>query len=208
MDILKSCIDFTNALSSKEPTPGGGGASAFCGALGCALSLMVANLTKGKKKYAEYEGDICRIISVAEGLKEELLNLVEEDKRVFEPLSKAYGIPKDDPSRDEIMEKALLDASSVPVKIMSTVLKVIDLHGELAEKGSKLAVSDVGVGILFCKSALIGASLNVYINTKLMKNREQALQINEKTKEAVSAGSEKCDEIYKKVYDQIVTEEN
>lgn len=194
-----SCTEFVDVLASKAPVPGGGGASALVGAVGTALGSMVGNLTVGKKKYASVEADIYAIMDKASALQKELLRLVDEDAVVFEPLSKAYGIPKDDPNRQTIMEDALKAACSVPMDIMRTCTKAIDLHEELAAKGSALALSDVGVGVVFCKSALMGASLNVFINTKSMTDKAYAAQIEEEADALLSKYCAKADEIYDSV---------
>jgi len=110
--------DFIAALSSKEPVPGGGGASALIGAVGVALCSMVANLTSGKKKYAEYQSDIEGIISRTSKSISNLLRLIEKDAEAFEPLWASYGISKDDPSRDEMLENALVAACSVRMEIL------------------------------------------------------------------------------------------
>ncbi|MEG0035475.1 MAG: cyclodeaminase/cyclohydrolase family protein, partial [Oscillospiraceae bacterium] len=112
--------NFAEVLASNAPVPGGGGASALVGAVGAALASMVSNLTSGKKKYAEYEGDIQRILAEATELREALLHQIDEDAACFEPLSRAYGIPKDDPQRAEIMENALHLACTAPLSIMKT----------------------------------------------------------------------------------------
>ena len=172
---------FTEILASKEPVPGGGGACALVGAIGTALASMVGNLTTGKKKYAEFEADIQRILKKAEELRNALLPLIDEDAKCFEPLSAAYGLPKDDPKRDGIMENALCLACTAPLAIMKRASEAIALHAELAMKGSSLMVSDVGVGVLCCKTALMGASLSVLINIRLMKNREYADALKSET---------------------------
>jgi len=172
--INKPCDEFVEVLSSKAAVPGGGGACALVGAVGTALGAMVGNLTTGKKKYADVEADIMELLEKASALQEELLRLVDEDAVVFEPLSKAYGIPKDDPTREQVMEDALKLACTVPMDIMRLCARAIELHDEFAKKGSVLALSDAGVGAIFCKSALQGASLNVYINTGYMTDRNYA----------------------------------
>jgi len=199
----KSCIEFTDMLASGAPVPGGGGASAMVGALGTALGSMVGNLTLGKKKYESVQEDIKVILEKAKVLQQKLLTLVEKDAEVFEPLSKAYGLPRnteeEKKKRDEVMEEALKLACSVPIEIMEKSLEAIALHEELAVKGTRLAISDVGVGVLFCKSALMGASLNVFINTKLMKDREYAQSINGTTEKMLEEGMTKADRIYSEV---------
>lgn len=196
----KSCLEFLNMLSSGAPVPGGGGASALAGALGMALGSMVGNLTLGKKKYENVQEEIKIILQKADAIQKDLVSLVEEDAIVFEPLSKAYGLPKiteeEKKIRDEVMEDALRLACSVPLKIMEKSLEAISLHEELAVKGTRIAISDVGVGVIFCKSALMGASLNVFINTKLMKDMDYAADINKKAEEMLADGISRADEVY------------
>lgn len=194
--------EFIEQLSSKAPVPGGGGASALVGAIGVALCSMVANLTSGKKKYAQYQTEIDEIIVRTKNSAHRLLELIQKDAEVFEPLSAAYGIPKDAPGREDILENALFEACSVPMEILREVSGVIDILEQLKEKGSKLAVSDVGVAASACKSAMEGAIMNVYINTKLMKDRERALKINQEAKVILEEGAVRCI----KIYDQITEE--
>jgi len=170
----KPCAEFVEVLSTKSPVPGGGGASALVGAVGMALGAMVGSLTVGKKKYADVEGEIIELMNKASALQKELLHLVDEDAVVFEPLSKAYGIPKDDPTREQVMEDALKLACTVPMDIMRLCARAIELQEEFAAKGSVLALSDAGVGAVLCKAAMQGASLNVFINTQSMTDKKYA----------------------------------
>ena len=185
----KPATQFLSELSSNAPVPGGGGASAAVGAFAAALGMMVTNLTIGKKKYADYEEEVKAVRDRLEGLRDQLIDLVDGDAVAFEPLSKAYSIPKDDPERDTIMENALYEASVVPMSIMETVLAAAKELEVLVEKGSRLAVSDVGVGILFAQAAIEGASLNVYINTKSMKDRERAAALDAKADAIIAEGA-------------------
>ncbi len=185
----KPATQFLSELSSNAPVPGGGGASAAVGAFAAALGMMVTNLTIGKKKYADYEEEVKTVRDRLEGLRDHLIDLVDGDAVAFEPLSKAYSIPKDDTERDTIMENALYEASVVPMSIMETVLAAAKELEVLVEKGSKLAVSDVGVGILFAQAAIEGASLNVYINTKSMKDRERAAALDAKADAIIAEGA-------------------
>ncbi|NLB29068.1 MAG: cyclodeaminase/cyclohydrolase family protein, partial [Clostridiales bacterium] len=136
-----SATEFVSVLSSKAAVPGGGGASALVGAVGMALGTMVGSLTVGKKKYAGVEADIIALMEKATALQNELLRLVDADAEAFEPLSRAYGIPKDDPDREKVMEDALRTATAVPMDIMRACTRAIDLHVEFAAKGSALAIS-------------------------------------------------------------------
>lgn len=200
MMLEKKTTEFLEVLSSAEPVPGGGGASAAVGAFASALGMMVANLTVGKKKYADVEEEITDIRGQLEVLREELVTLTDKDAEAFEPLSRAYGLPKETQEQKEekerVMEKALYEASIVPLQIMRTVSKVIGLLKILGEKGSRIAVSDVGVAVLFARAALEGASLNIYINTRLMKDREQAEKLNRESDELIQEARTLQEEIY------------
>jgi len=197
--IEKPCAEFVEALASKAAVPGGGGACALVGAVGAALGIMVGNLTVGKKKYADVESDIMVLMDKTSSIQTELLRLVDEDAVVFEPLSKAYGIPKDDPKRDEIMESCLREAAGVPMRIMRLACEAIELHREFSEKGSALAVSDAGTGVVFCWAAMYGAALNVKVNTKYMIDREYAGKLNSEVSELMEKYWKKADEVYSNV---------
>ena len=192
-----------NTLASKAPVPGGGGASAIGGALAAALGQMVANLTVGKKKYADVEEEMWELKGKADALQKELLALIERDAEVFEPLSKAYGMPRETEeekaAKARVMEIVLKDACSVPMEIMEKCCEALDLIKEFAAKGSALAISDAGVGAVFCKAALQGASLNVYINTKSMKNREYAEELNTKADAMLEKYTKLADEVFESV---------
>jgi len=192
----KPCKEFIEALASKDAVPGGGGASALVGAIGMALGSMVGNLTVGKKKYADVEADIKALLEKAAALQDELMRLVDEDAAVFEPLSKAYGIPKDDPTREQVMEDALKLACTVPMDIMRLSARAIELQDEFAKKGSVLALSDAGVGVVFCKAALQGASLNVFINTGFMTNKDYAGSIEAEADALLCKYCALADEVY------------
>lgn len=169
-----SCTEFTALLASKSPVPGGGGAAALVGTVGMALGNMVGNLTLGKKKYAGVEEDITKLNEKAVALRNELLALVEADAEAFEPLAKAYGIPKEAEGRDELMEAALGTATAVPMEIMRKVCEALELVEQYAAKGSAMAISDAGCAAAALRAALKSAALNIFINTKSMKDREKA----------------------------------
>ena len=197
--IEKSCADFAAVLASKAPVPGGGGAAALVGALGTALCSMVGNLTVGRKKYAQYEADVKRMLEKGAAVQERLLDLVDKDAEAFEPLSKAYSIPKDDPNRDAILEEATVTACAVPMHIMELSCQAIEYVSVFAAKGSRLAVSDAGCAAVCCKAALQAASLNVFINTKSLKNRAVADEMNAKANGMLAKYVPMADEIFHSV---------
>ena len=201
--IDKTVTVFTEELASPAPVPGGGGASALVGAIGIALGDMVGELTVGKKKYADVEEDIRALMASAQELRVRFLALVDGDAEAFAPLAKAYGIPKGTPGRDEIMENALKVACSVPMDIMRTCGEALDLIEEFAAKGSKLAISDAGCGAILCKAAMQAASLNVFINTKSLKDRTCAEELEKEVGELLAKYTAMGDEIYGAVVDKI-----
>jgi formiminotetrahydrofolate cyclodeaminase len=177
------------------------------GAIGAALGNMVGSLTTGKKKYADVEADIIRLKKDSDRLQSELLALVQKDAEVFEPLSKAYGMPKEtDAEKAEkirVMEGALKEACGVPLEIMRKCGEAIKVIEEFAAKGSSLAISDAGVGVLFCKAALGGASLNVFINTAAMTDRTYAEDINRQTNALLAEYEPLADVIFQSVKDKL-----
>lgn len=194
---------FLTVLSSKAPVPGGGGASAVGGAVGAALGQMVINLTVGKKRYADVEEEMRVLLDRMEELKGRLLDLADQDAEVFAPLAAAYSLPsqteEEKAQKEQVMEERLLAASQVPLEIMETSFQALDILGVLAEKGSRMAVSDVGVGVSLIRAALLGAVMNVYINTKSMKNREKADELNGQADRLITEGTKKADRIYEDV---------
>ena len=196
---LASCREFVTVLASDAPAPGGGGAAALVGAIGTALGNMVGSLTVGKKKYAAVEAEIIALKAKCDDLQKQLLDQVEADEVNFLPLAKAYGIPKDDPNRDKVMEEATIIACSTPMHIMELCCKAIEAIAVFAEKGSRLAVSDAGCGAVCCKAALQAASLNVFINTKSLKNREVAEEMNAKANGMLDKYCAMADDIFASV---------
>lgn len=199
----KSCVDFIEVLASKDAVPGGGGAAALAGAIGMALGSMVCNLTTGKKKYAQYEGAIQEILVKAAKLQEELLSMIDKDAEGFYPLSKAYGLPasteEEKQYKAETMEKCLKVACEVPMNIVRLCFDSIKLHEELVDKGSRLAISDVGCGVQCLRAAILSGQLNVIINVNSMKDREYAEKIEKECNQLVQDGIKICDEVYEKV---------
>jgi len=196
----RSLDAFTKELSSAAPVPGGGGASALVGALGAALGSMVGNLTVGKKKYAQFEPEIREVMEKLEAQRQELLRLIEADADGFAPLQKAYAIPKEDPCRTMAMEEALSLACQAPLQMLDSIGKVTELLPVLAEKGSVLAVSDVGVAAECCCAAAKGAGLNVLINAGMMRDRE----LGDRLKAETLISMTRVEELSREVYDRVL----
>jgi len=203
-----SCKNFINALASKAPIPGGGGAAAFGGAIGMALSNMVGNLTVGKKKYTHVEPEVIELIKKGETIIQELMALIDEDARVFEPLSKAYSLPKETPEqiqfREETIEQLCKNACQVPMQIMEKAYEGILIHQRMGQIGTTIAISDVGCGVTFLKSTLIAAQLNVLINFKFIQDKNYIEKYSAELKPFFDKGCQVADETLKTVTDKLM----
>ena len=199
--------DFLNVLASKEPVPGGGGACGYVAAVGMALGNMVLSLTTGKKKYAEYQEEIEELIVKAGDITNRLYECMDKDAKAFKPLSEAYGLPKDTEEqlehRNKVMENALLIASEAPLSMMELIVEAIKLIDRISVIGSRIAISDAGVGITMCEAAMKGASLNVFFNTKLMKDRELAEDMNFKADKMLAEAAQIEEETFGRVMDAV-----
>jgi formiminotetrahydrofolate cyclodeaminase len=168
--------DFLSDLASDAPTPGGGSVAALAGALGAALTSMVANLTLGRKKYADVEADVRAMLAKTEGLRLELAELMGEDAAAFDKVMAAMKLPKDTEEdkarRTEAVEAALTDAAMVPLAVMEKCVDVLGLAGDAAEKGNRNAVSDAGVAALMARAGAHAAKLNVLINLGWIKSEK------------------------------------
>ena len=207
MGMSSNSIDsFIEELSSKAAVPGGGGACGLVAAVGMSLGNMVMALTNGKKKYAKYQEEVEETIKRASILTKDLLECMDKDAKAFEPLSKAYSLPKETREeieyRDKVMEEALLAAAKAPLEMMELILDAMKMIDRIAQIGSRFALSDAGVGISMCNSAMEGASLNVYINTKLMKNTKEAKALELRADEL----REQASEISTKTFDYVLKE--
>ena len=199
----KTIDEFNELLASRAPVPGGGGVSALAAALGAGLGVMVGRLTAGKKKDEAQEAELLKLTVEADALRLRLLELVDEDAKCFEPLSKAYSLPKDTPGRDEIMENCLVLAASAPMEVMRLSCRAIELMGDFARLGSFLAVSDAGCGAELCRASLRAAALNVFVNTRLMKNRETAEKWNGEARKMLEEYVPAAENIYRSVSDRL-----
>lgn len=191
---------FIDELASAAPVPGGGGASAYAGALASALASMVGNLTVGKKTYAEVEDEVKRRLAELSRLRARLVELVDEDARAFEPLAAAYRMPKATPeeaaAKAAAVQAALADAAEAPLSIMRTAAGVVEHADYLARHGSRLARSDAGVAAAFARAAVDGASLNVFVNAASMDDAALASRLRAEAEALVARTREACDELF------------
>ncbi len=184
MFVEKPVVTFMDELASSAPAPGGGSAAALVAATGAALVSMVANLTVGKKKYANVQDDVQRILTRSETLRQKCLDLLEGDVAAYTQVSVAYKMRRDTEeqkkARGMAIQKALKQATAVPMELAEACVGILNLCPESAEKGNVRAVSDVGVGALAAEAALRAAALNVLINLGSIK--DEAFVQNERAR--------------------------
>lgn len=174
----KTLIEFSKLTASKEPTPGGGGVCASVASLASALGEMVTNLTIGKQKYIQYTNELNDIRKELDILRLNLLDCINKDAEAFEPLARAYKMDKNDPNYESIMSESLKCAAGIPLLILKYATRIIDLDERLAIIGSKISVSDAATSVMLAHGVLYGAYINILVNTRLMKNRKEAEELN------------------------------
>ena len=176
--IQKSCADFASALASDAPAPGGGGAAALCGVLAASLGAMAARISAPRKKTEEERTALMERVEIADALRQRLLSLIDWDALCFEPLSKAYAIPKEDPERKEKLRAASLTACAAPMEMLRCCGETAELLEELSGLVSPLLLSDVGCAAALCHGALEAAAMNVWVNTKSLSGDPEAAGLN------------------------------
>ena len=166
---------FIEQLAAPTPTPGGGSAGAYAGAMGAALVAMVAGVTIGKKKYAEVEAEMQAIRVVAENLRKELTQAVDDDSSSFEVLMATFKLPKETDeqksARESAIIKATLNAAHVPLHVAEHAIKVMELALKCAKKGLLSAISDSMSGFAMARASLTAAGYNVRININSLEDK-------------------------------------
>ncbi len=162
--------------AANTPVPGGGSLSALCGAIATALTEMVANLTIGKKKYADYEGQMKAIVVEAATIRERLLRYIDEDSEAYNRVFNAYKLPKETENEMEKrkleIQAAMKEAALVPMKIAEEVGSVMETIIYVAHKGNQNAITDACVAMMAARTCVLGASLNVRINLASIEDQE------------------------------------
>ena len=170
-----SVTGFIDILASSSPAPGGGSTAALCGALGSALTAMVAALTQGRKKYAEYADHAAYVEREAARLKAALTDVMDRDTEAFNAVSAAFAMPKDSDeekaARSAAIQEGLKGCTRTPMEMMELSSECIKLAASLLERGyNDSSASDLGVAFLTLGTAIRGAWLNVLINIGSIKD--------------------------------------
>jgi glutamate formiminotransferase / formiminotetrahydrofolate cyclodeaminase len=163
-------VDFANMTASDSPAPGGGSIAAYLGVLGASLGTMVANLSAVKKGWEKQVPYFSEWSQKGQHLKDQLLNLVDDDTQAFNAIITAIRLPKSSEKDIELRAQAITAATKgaieVPLRVMKVAYECYDILEEMAKKGNQNSISDAGVGALSIRSAIYGAYLNVKINCK------------------------------------------
>jgi formiminotetrahydrofolate cyclodeaminase len=194
-----SLATFSEVLASREPTPGGGCASALAGSLAAALTAMVARTTAGSKKFADRAERMTEIATEADRLRTEFLALVDEDARAFDQVMAAFRMPKETPeqqaARTQAIQQAYKAAVDPPMRVCHRSLRVLELALLVAEQGNPSAASDAGVGALLAAAALEGGALNVQINLGAIQDEAFRSQQQEWVRAAQAQGQALRDKV-------------
>ncbi len=176
MPSRKTLNAFLDELASSSPAPGGGSVAALAGALGAALTSMVCHLTMGRKKYADVEGDMKRVLEQSEQLRAQFTELIDRDTLAFNKVMEAFGLPKDTEPQKALRSVAITEATKeatlVPLEVMKHCIDALALAQTVALKGNPNSLSDAGVSALMLHAALEGAALNVRINLNGLNDPE------------------------------------
>jgi formiminotetrahydrofolate cyclodeaminase len=198
---------FLDDIASSSPAPGGGSVAALSGALGVALTSMVCNLTVGRKKYADAEAEMRKVLSRAEALRATFIALADRDTEAFNKVMEAYSLPKDsDPHRalrDAAVAAATKEATLVPLEVMKHCIDGLALAGEAASLGNDKSISDAGVSALLLHAACEGAALNVRINLAALSDQEFVGWRSEEVESILRTSRSMRDDILAVVADKI-----
>jgi formiminotetrahydrofolate cyclodeaminase len=156
--------DFIDELAAATPTPGGGSAAAYAGAMAAGLVSMVARLTIGKKKYQDQEEAMKKVLEESENLRAELRDAVARDSNAFDKVMAAYQREKSDPERKEAIQEATLGAALIPLEVAEKSLRIMELALTIARTGNLNAISDAGSAVNLAFASLNSAAYNVRIN--------------------------------------------
>ena len=185
---------FSELLASPAPVPGGGGAAAYCGALGAALVNMVAQLTLGKPKYADVQDEVKQILAESEELRQKLLAAVQADAEAFTPLSEAYALPAGT-DEEKAAKAARLSvcsraAAEVPLAAMEQALRGLVLARQIAQIGSRLVISDAGCGAALLLAAVKSFEFTVRINLGAIMDKQYVAVVEERLAEIMPQAAE------------------
>ena len=163
-----SVKEFIDKVTGNDPVPGGGSVSALNGSLAASLAAMVANLTVGRKKYAEVNDEMEQISARMTEQSAKLLADVDRDAEAYDRVFAAFKLPKETDEekavRKEAIQRETKYAAEVPMEVARTASELLPMIDAAARRGNSNAVTDATVAMMCARTAVIGALLNVRIN--------------------------------------------
>lgn len=199
--------DFTDLLASDAPAPGGGAAAALSGALGVALTSMVAAFTVDKKVYEEHRELMKQIMTQAEGLRQGFVYMIDKDAGTFNSFGAAMALPKDTDAqktkRAEAMQMALKNCTLIPFEIMRCAFSALELTDRAMGKSNTTVISDLGVAAISLKAAVQSAWLNILINTGSIKDKDFAEKYRGDGERILAEAIPLADKIYSEVLNKL-----
>ena len=212
MLVERSVNKFLDELASSSPAPGGGSVAALAGAIGASLTSMVCNLTIGKKKYADVEDDIKKLLEESEVLRKRFSKLVDDDTVAFNKVMEAYGLPKESEGqkalRSAAIQEATKEAALVPLEVMKHVIDALALTKVVATKGNQNSISDIGVSALMLHAASEAAALNVLLNLQSIKDVDFVGWKSEDVASLLKTSSNAAEEIMKTARNKVNGNQN
>ena len=196
-------VAFADETASESPAPGGGSISAYVGTLGISLATMVANLSAHKRGWDDRWEEFSEWAEKGQAIKNKLLLLVDEDTAAFNKIMNAFGLPKDSDTekaaRTEAIQAATKYAIEIPFQVMETVYDSFEVIEAMVEVGNPNSITDAGVGALCARTAIMGAFMNVKINTGDLKDKEFVADILKRGQEIQDKAVEKEAKVVAKV---------
>ncbi|MCI5697741.1 MAG: cyclodeaminase/cyclohydrolase family protein [Clostridiales bacterium] len=205
---MKKLIDldirtYMGDLASNSPAPGGGSASALAGAQGIALVMMVAELTVGKERYAEYEEVCQRAISGGREILNDFLKAIDDDTEAYNKVGAAFKLPKATEEEKSVRSAEIQDATvlatRVPLHTMEITIRALKIAESVVGMSNPNCASDIGVGALNLKAALLGAWLNVKINLPGIKDEALQKEISDHARDMIAEGEKIADYCYRTI---------
>ena len=206
--IKKSIEIFSDELSPSSPTPGGGSVAALMGTMAAALVSMVANLTIGKKKYADVEQEVSSILRDSEVLRQKLVEAIQKDVTAFDSVMAVYALPKNTDHekmrRNQEMQISLKKAIQAPLECAHLAMNVLPLSKRIAEVGNINVISDAGVAALAARAALRSSALNVFVNASSLDDKEFGNSKISEVRDLIYESEKLEKEVFDKVSDVIL----
>lgn len=193
--------EYLRKLASDEPAPGGGAASALTGAQGAALLIMVTNLTIGKERYKDFQEHNINMRDKAKEIMEKLIKGVDEDKKAYSEVSKAFKLPKKTEKELEIRKSNISDAAikaaEAPLNVMESAVLGLKIAGSLVNRSNPNLIDDIIVGAIHLNACIDGAKCNIKANIPLIKDKQISENIKKKSEELMSEANDVYNQINK-----------